>query len=116
MPERRFPRGLDVEVMTFEALTRAWREDRNASWREHVTCYIYCHAELFRLRGFLCPQDHSVRRWTVDTPEDLALIRAVCERVDPVAASWRDVWELIAREPAVAGLNRDVRQKELGEG
>jgi len=33
---RTFPRGLDVETMTFEALKRAWQEDKNPAWREHV--------------------------------------------------------------------------------
>src|SRR5262245_61829073 len=40
IPRRTFPRGLDVEVLTFAALERAWHEDRNPVWREHVTEYI----------------------------------------------------------------------------
>src|SRR5689334_23040199 len=40
VPERTYPRGLDVEVFTIRALERAWREDGNPAWREHVTEYI----------------------------------------------------------------------------
>jgi spore coat polysaccharide biosynthesis protein SpsF len=113
---RTWPRGLDTEVMTAAALARADREATEPYERVHVTPYLYRHPELFRLHAVTAQEDRSAARWTVDAPEDLALVRAVCERVDPVAASWRDVWELVAREPAVAALNRNVRQKELGEG
>jgi spore coat polysaccharide biosynthesis protein SpsF (cytidylyltransferase family) len=34
---RTYPRGLDVEVFRFSALEKAWQEDRDPSWREHVT-------------------------------------------------------------------------------
>ena len=50
-PPRTFPRGLDVEVIRFDALERAWREDVDPAWREHVTPYLYRHPERFRIHG-----------------------------------------------------------------
>ena len=56
-------------------------------------------------------------RWTVDLPEDLQFVRAVYERFDGRDTfGWRSVRELLAREPAIAELNRHVRQKELAQG
>jgi spore coat polysaccharide biosynthesis protein SpsF (cytidylyltransferase family) len=112
-----YPRGLDVEVMTADALSRAWREAREPHQRVHVTPYIYQHPELFRLLPLVAERDYSGHRWTVDTPEDLAFVRAVYERLgDSDLVSWRDVLALLEREPELAGLNRHVRQKALEEG
>ena len=116
MPQT-YPRGLDVEVVTADALARAWREAREPYQRVHVTPYIYQHPELFRLLPVVAGRDYSGHRWTVDTPEDLAFVRAVYERLgDSDLVSWRDVLALLEREPELAGLNRHVRQKALEEG
>ena len=47
-PPRPFPRGLDVEALHFRTLEQAWREARDAAFREHVTLYVYRHPEKFR--------------------------------------------------------------------
>lgn len=43
-----FPDGMDVEVFTFEALERAWKEAKLPSEREHVTSYIRKNPKLGR--------------------------------------------------------------------
>lgn len=74
---RSFPKGLDVEVMTLAALDRAWREAAEPYEREHVTPYIHRHPELFSLAHLTQGVDRSAWRWTVDTPEDWAMVEAV---------------------------------------
>ena len=131
---RTWPRGLDAEVMTAAALARACREATQRHERIHVTPYIYQHPDLFRLlavtrRWGVCadaipahravpgPEDLGHWRWTVDVPEDLDFVRAVYGRMGGSETfSWRDVQQLLAREPALAELNRHVRQKQLVEG
>jgi len=113
---RTYPRGLDTEVMSLDALARAWQEARKPYEREHVTPYIYEHPAEFRLLSVTGDVDHSGHRWTVDTPEDLEFVRAIYARFEPTAPfSWRDVLEVIDREPALAELNRSVLQKALQE-
>ena len=77
-----FPDGLDIEVFSFSSLERAWHEAKLPSEREHVTPYIWKHPELFRLFNVTCYMVHekvdlSRHRWTLDTPEDLELIRRI---------------------------------------
>ncbi len=108
-----FPRGLDVEVMSFNALTRAWHEDHNPAWREHVTPYIYRHPEKFRLLSVTNEVDYSHLRWTVDTPADLALVRKIYEHFGGDDFSWRQVLALLAQHPQWLEINRYVAQKEL---
>jgi len=114
--ERTFPRGLDTEVMTASALGRAWRQARQPYEREHVTPFIYEHPEIFKVLPVTNQDDYSSHRWTLDTPEDLEFIRTVYSRFDNRDDfSWRDVLDLLAREPALVYLNRHVEQKVLHE-
>lgn len=113
LPPRTFPRGLDVEVMAFEALERAWQEDKNPTWREHVTSYIYRHPERFALRTVTNDQDYSHMRWTVDTPEDLAFVRRVYDHFGHDRFSWREVIALLEEHPEWLEINQHVVQKAV---
>jgi spore coat polysaccharide biosynthesis protein SpsF len=115
--ERTYPRGLDTEVITFDALKRAWREAAEPYQRVHVTPYLYQHPDRFRLLSVTAETDQSDHRWTVDTPEDLAFVRSVYARLDkPNGPSWIEVLQLLKREPGLRELNRAVQQKALDEG
>ena len=109
---RRYPRGLDVEVFSAEALGRAWREDHSA-WREHVTPYIYNNPSAFRLLAVQNPVDYSQHRWTVDTPEDFELVRRIYEHFGHGDFRWQDVLDLLAQHPDWVALNAHVEQKKL---
>jgi spore coat polysaccharide biosynthesis protein SpsF len=113
IPERTYPRGLDVEVFTVRALERAWREDDSAAWREHVTEYIVRNPDRFRLHGVCHPENLSQWRWTVDTAEDLRLARLIYTAFGHDLFSWRDVLALLAEHPEWAEINRDIRQKSV---
>jgi len=115
--QRTFPRGLDTEVITWEALTRAWEGAWLPYQRAHVTPYIYENPDRFDILEVKADTDYSSHRWTLDTAEDLSFIRAVYDRVgNDDSFSWRDVLALIEREPELMELNHAVMQKALQEG
>lgn len=115
--QRTYPRGLDTEVISCDALTRAWQEARLSYQRAHVTPYIYENPDRFHIVPVRGDADYSDLRWTLDTPEDLTFIRAIYERMDnDDSFSWRDVLALLESEPQLTELNREVRQKALQEG
>jgi len=114
---RTYPRGLDTEVMSFATLGRAWQEARKPHEREHVTPYVYQHPAEFKLLSVTGEADHSAHRWTVDTPEDLELVRAIYSRLKGNSTfGWRDVLEVLDCEPGLMELNRSVVQKALHAG
>lgn len=114
---RTYPRGLDTEVIARPALERAWREAREPHQREHVTPYFYEHPDLFRLRSVEAESDFSALRWTVDTEEDLAFVRAVYESFLPSRHfGWRDVLGLLDRKPELMLINQSVTQRSFQEG
>ena len=109
---RTYPRGLDTEVIARGALERAAREAREPHQREHVTPYIYEHPDLFRLASVENPDDRSQLRWTVDTPEDLAFVRAVYDALGGSQIfGWKTVLGLLLANPSLSALNAHVRQK-----
>ena len=109
---RTYPRGLDTEVISFPALSRAWQRAQKPYEREHVTPYLLEHPSEFRLVSVVGDRDYSAHRWTVDTPEDFLFVRAVYERLKFKGMfSWRDVLHVLDGEPELLGLNRDVVQK-----
>jgi spore coat polysaccharide biosynthesis protein SpsF len=112
---RTYPRGLDTEVFSFDALGRAWQHAHKPYEREHVTPHIFENPSTFKLLSVTCEADHSDHRWTVDTQEDLDFVQAVYSKL-PEEFSWKDVLELVVREPELEDLNRSVRQKVLHEG
>ncbi len=111
---RTYPRGLDTEVMSLEALGKAWAKASRPYEREHVTPYIYGNPDDFRISFITDSQNNSGYRWTLDTPEDLAFIRAVYERMEGRPTfTWRDVLVLLKQNPELSQINGSVIQKTM---
>lgn len=114
--ERTWPRGLDTEIFTWEALEMADREADQRYQREHVTPFIKEHTDRFRILPVTGSEDHSEHRWTVDTPEDLHFVRAVYDELGGDGLfSWKDVLALVQRQPELREINRHVQQKHVKE-
>lgn len=135
---RTYPIGLDVEACTFAALERAWHEADQPYQREHVMPYLY-EGVVFSAarrplntdhcllntgstpRGFHIAllhhdPDYGSLRWTVDTPEDLELIRQVYAHFGGRNGfGWRDILALFEREPELAKINASIKAKNLTE-
>ena len=101
---RTFPDGCDVEVFSAAALAIAHREARHPALREHVTPYIRGNLPNlgmgdFRRADLLAEADFGHIRFTVDTEDDLALMRSLFERL-PEGFGWLDAVALATRRPA----------------
>jgi len=114
--ERTFPRGLDSEVLSRAALDTAHREATEAPDREHVTCFVWRQPTRFRLRSVADPVDRSGLRWTVDTPEDFALVDRIYAALQPATPdfAYADVLALLDRHADWSALNAHVEQKKTG--
>jgi spore coat polysaccharide biosynthesis protein SpsF len=113
---RTYPIGLDTEVCTFQALEIAWREAKEPHQREHVMPYFYDHQDRFRILLVNHDEDYGGMRWTVDTSEDLELVRQIYARFSPRSDfSWLEVLDLFRREPGLTQINSGVRHKSYDE-
>ena len=112
-----YPRGLDVEVFSREALARAWRSAGKPYQRSHVTPYLYEEPGRFKVISLTAHGNYSGHRWTLDTAEDLEVIRGIYRHFNQRASiGWRDVLGLVENQPELAGANSQIKQKSLHEG
>jgi len=72
-----YPDGMDVEVFSFEALERAWKEAKKPSEQEHVTFYFWKNAQLFSTIRYDLQENLADYRLTVDYPEDFEVISSL---------------------------------------
>jgi spore coat polysaccharide biosynthesis protein SpsF len=109
-----FPDGLDAEVMTMRALTEAKYHATLPSELEHVTQYINKKPIKFKIEYFEFNKDLSHLRWTVDEPEDFALVEKIYqdlyERNSLFLTS--DILDLLKRQPELTRINDSFIRNE----
>ena len=109
--EPTYPEGLDIEVFSFSALERAWREARLASEREHVTPYIWKHPDRFKIANVRHDTDLSRLRWTLDYEEDLHFVREVYARLyNGGIFLMKDILALLQAKPHLTKINQGIKR------
>jgi spore coat polysaccharide biosynthesis protein SpsF len=112
-----YPRGMDVEVFSAHLLWEAQFEASLKHEREHVTPFFYTHPERYRIGHIHAARNLSHHRWTVDTAEDLELIKLLIETLYPLKPDFNlaDILETLAAHPDWPLINANIRQKKLGQ-
>jgi spore coat polysaccharide biosynthesis protein SpsF (cytidylyltransferase family) len=102
---RTFPDGLDVEVFDHRTLAWARRQASDTSDREHVTTVIRRNLHAMTTAVVTCAENLGTLRWTVDTDEDLAFVRAVVARLGQrrYTAGLDEVLSAVRKQPSLAG-------------
>jgi spore coat polysaccharide biosynthesis protein SpsF len=113
---RSFPRGLDAELFSREALDIMLAEAQTPAQREHVTPFLYANPDRFRIINHEAPEDYSAFRLTLDTPEDFELLdRIYASTKDPESLRLAGVIELLTAHPNWCMINAHIDQKKTGE-
>lgn len=128
---RTYPIGLDIEVFTNDLLGQAWKFAFSKHQREHVTPYFYEGTPVNQLKfkvehssfsSAMTPEGHHIAlmhhtpdygnlRWTVDTIEDLILVRAIVSNLVDDSFTWKDILKLVSRKPELSQINAHVQHK-----
>jgi spore coat polysaccharide biosynthesis protein SpsF len=111
------PRGLVVEMVSFQALSYIHEHGHEPRHREHVTYYAYEYIDEFRTITLEAPKVllHSELRITLDTEEDYALLQKVADRFQKEGklVPTQEVLNYLVAHPEVAALNAFVKQKPV---
>ncbi len=112
---RTLPHGLDCEVVSTDVLRRV---DATATGvdRVHVTSAIWTDPETYAVMGVCYAPAANDIRVTLDTDDDLTMLRALVAELGTGVPSRRSILDAARRRPDIVRLNADVRQKALDEG
>lgn len=109
---RTFPRGLDVEVVSSDALRRLQQMSPDAEEREHVTLGIHRRPESFSIRHVTQSPDYSDLRWTVDTPADFCFAERIHTLLrDTPEFGQKEVLELLRGDSGLRRTEQDARSE-----
>jgi spore coat polysaccharide biosynthesis protein SpsF (cytidylyltransferase family) len=109
---RGWPHGLDCEVFSAAALARAAAEASTPDEREHVTPWLRTHPDIARVNLAGPGGDLTTMRWTLDYPEDLAFLRALCARLPapPKIPEYEEIVMQLRANPDIAAINAGQHQ------
>jgi spore coat polysaccharide biosynthesis protein SpsF len=116
MPGRRtFPVGIDIEVFRREALERSANIALEDYQREHVTPWFYDGSQTDPIVHVQSERDLGRHRWAVDTPEDLAFIRALWPLLPSDDAGYEEIADILEMHPELRSINAHVKQRDYRE-
>jgi spore coat polysaccharide biosynthesis protein SpsF len=113
---RTFPIGLDAEIfskktfyMVRDALPHMSKEERELN-ESCVIPYLHRNLEKFNTISFQGDSDHSDLRLTLDTPEDLILIKKIFNHLYPQRPDFglTEILELLRENPDWSSINSKV--------
>jgi glutamate-1-semialdehyde 2,1-aminomutase/spore coat polysaccharide biosynthesis protein SpsF len=103
-----YPDGCDVEVFSFKALEKAWRECKDPVDREHVTSYIR-NTGKFKIKNVESEDSLNSKecKWSVDRIEDLKFVREVYKYLykNGRIFSMKEIMDLLERYPEIKNIN-----------
>ncbi len=115
--ERSFPIGMDTQVFSAKTLADAASRTSDPADREHVSLFIYRHPEIYSLANVKAAQSETRPdlRLTLDTPEDLQVIRQIFGALLPSGNSFplKAMIDFLDLHPEVAALNAQVRHRHV---
>jgi spore coat polysaccharide biosynthesis protein SpsF len=114
--KRSFPIGLDIEVVRFTALEKAWKSAVLPFEREHVLPYLYDQPDRFKILLMHHEPDYGIKRWTVDTSQDLDLVEKIFHHFSPqIDFSWLEVIKFFEENPELETINTDISAKNVND-
>jgi len=101
------PDGSDVEVFSFNALERAYKEVKDPEDREHVTFYFWKYDHGFSIKQLIQENDWSKFRFTVDYPEDFDVVKFIIKELQKRKSFGylEEVVDIINRNPYIKAKN-----------
>ncbi len=73
--------------------------------------FLYENSERFHVLHIRHEPDYGHFRWTLDTPEDLLLLREIVASFEDDTFTWLDVLSLMESRPELVKINADVPHK-----
>jgi spore coat polysaccharide biosynthesis protein SpsF len=106
-----FPGGMDINVVSFAALQKAYLHSLAPSQRLHAFSYLTFHSAQFIIKNYAISgeysDDLSTYHWSLDYPEDVNFIQLVLKKLTAAGseATLKNILSLIASDREVKAMN-----------
>jgi len=105
-----YPDGNDVEVMSFAALEKAWRQSVLPFEREHTTPFLWDNPERFMCHNVVWETGRNysmTHRWTIDYEDDYRFVKSVYDELHPRSPLFEleEILDLLERRPELHRIN-----------
>ena len=109
-----WPVGFDAEILSADALAKAWKEAKKPYEREHVTPYVAIGGK-FRIHRLASPQNLSNLRLTVDEAKDFETVEKIYHELYPKHGhdfGLTEILDLAERRPEVFKHNDGIQHNQ----
>jgi len=110
-----FAEGIDCEILSGDALEKAWKEAMLKYEREHVTLYIRNRPERFNIKIIENDTDDSKYRITIDEHADFQVVEAITKNLYEQRSKYiriEDIKRFLDSHPEIYSLNSGVLRNE----
>lgn len=108
---RTYARGFDFEIFSAAMLDEAYRQATTTHDREHVTPYMRTH-HAASMHNIAQSRDNGGLRITLDTPEDLELLKLLLEETAASSLGYEGIENLLLQHPEWIAINAHIEQKK----
>tara|TARA_X000000368_G_scaffold416751_1_gene411408 strand:- start:1487 stop:2221 length:735 start_codon:yes stop_codon:yes gene_type:complete len=104
---KKYPDGSDVEVFSFTALEKAWKETTDLKDREHVTFYFWKRGNDFSTILLDNKENWGNYRITVDYPEDFIVVERIIKKlkIEKKKGSLKEIINILNENPELTKIN-----------
>ena len=110
-----YPLGTAVEVLSTSLLKELDQNVNSPEEREHVTLHLYKHQDKYPVSHLIAPDDYKDLdiRLTIDTPEDLSLIRLLYKNIKTCKKEFKlpSVTKYLIKHSEFKKINSHIKQK-----
>jgi spore coat polysaccharide biosynthesis protein SpsF len=110
-----FPEGLDVEVLSMDALTKSFFNSTSNFEKEHVTQYIHRNKSRFKTFNIKNNKNYSHYRWTIDTKDDYLFATEIYNYlyINNKIFLTENIYKLLEKKPKLLKINNKVIKSDL---
>ena len=104
-----YPQGMTVEITDINTLTKAWKNAKKFSEREHVFPYVQFNPKKFHISNIKNKTKLDMIRCTIDRNQDLVFLRKLVNLLPkrrPIHIS--DIIKIVNSEPKLLKINTNI--------
>ena len=123
---RTYPDGFDIQIYRSDLLRKIYNKVKHEN-KKHLShtgwniinySYVLQITDLLKIGNWPANELYNYPEWglTVDTPEDLELLKKICEHFNSLDFSSQYIIEFLKANPELLEINKSVQRKTPGEG